>query len=192
MVGVIGCYYAPARWRVSAVLPSPDLAMTSKAQRRFAGLGIFLLVVGAAALLIVPMWLIRPFAPQTERGIEVAYWLRRLGPALAIVALLAGAALAVVLWRRARWWSRLALVPAVLLLAGAAWAVRINVFEAKMFAPLADTRMASADEASWVADDDVVLAVTVGAESVAYPLRIVAYHHVVHDVVGGVPIVATY
>ena len=96
------------------------------------------------------------------------------------------------LWRRARWWSRLALVPAVLLLAGAAWAVRINVFEAKMFAPLADTRMASAAEASWVADDDVVLAVTVGGESVAYPLRIVAYHHVVHDVVGGVPIVATY
>ena len=166
--------------------------MTSKGQRRLAGLGIVLLLVGAAALLIVPMWLIRPFAPQTARGIEVAYWLRRLGPALAIVALLAGAAITVMLWRRARWWSRLALVPAVLLLAGAAWAVRINVFEAKMFAPLADTRMASAAEASWVADDDVVLAVTVGAESVAYPLRIVAYHHVVHDVVGGVPIVATY
>ena len=166
--------------------------MTSKAHRRLAGLGIVLLLVGVAALLIVPMWLIRPFAPQTERGIEVAYWLRRLGPMIAIVDLLAATALAVYLWRRARWWSRLALVPALLLIAGAAWAVRINVFEAKMFAPLAETRMASAAEASWVADDDVVLAVTVNGESVAYPVRIVAYHHVVHDVVGGVPIVATY
>jgi len=27
---------------------------------------------------------------------------------------------------------------------------------------------------------------------VAYPVRLMAYHHVVPDVVGGVPIVATY
>lgn len=166
--------------------------MTSTARRRLAGLGIVLLLVGAAALLAVPMWLIRPFAPQTARGIDVAFWLRRLGPALAIVAFLAGTALAVFLWRRARWWSRLALVPALLLLAGAVWASRINLFETRLFAPLAETRTASAAEASWVADDDPVLAVTIGGESVAYPVRIVAYHHVVHDVVGGVPIAVTY
>jgi hypothetical protein len=37
-----------------------------------------------------------------------------------------------------------------------------------------------------------VLAVTVGEESVAYPIRLMGYHHLVGDTVGGVPIVATY
>ena len=47
-------------------------------------------------------------------------------------------------------------------------------------------------EASFVSNDDRVLAVTIGSESVAYPIRIMAYHHLVHDTVGGTPIVATY
>ena len=169
-----------------------NIDMTPKARRRLAGLASVLLLVGVAVMLAAPMWLIRPFAPQTARGIDVAFWLKRLGPAIAIVHLLAATALAVYLWRRARWWSRLALVPALRLLAGGVWASRLNLFETRLFAPLAETRMASAAEAGWVAEDDPVLAVTIGGESVAYPVRIVAYHHVVHDVVGGVPIVATY
>jgi hypothetical protein len=34
--------------------------------------------------------------------------------------------------------------------------------------------------------------VKLGGESRAYPVRMMAYHHIVNDVVGGVPIVATY
>jgi hypothetical protein len=34
--------------------------------------------------------------------------------------------------------------------------------------------------------------VTIGGESVAYPIRIMAYHHLVQDTVGDTPIVATY
>jgi hypothetical protein len=41
-------------------------------------------------------------------------------------------------------------------------------------------------------DDDRVLAVNIGNESVAYPIRLMAYHHLVGDTVGGTPIVATY
>jgi hypothetical protein len=37
-----------------------------------------------------------------------------------------------------------------------------------------------------------VLAVENHGEAVAYPIRLMAYHHVVHDRVGGTPIVATY
>ena len=50
----------------------------------------------------------------------------------------------------------------------------------------------SAAEANWVEDGDMVLAVEKNGEAAAYPVRQVAYHHVVQDVVGGVPIVATY
>jgi len=34
--------------------------------------------------------------------------------------------------------------------------------------------------------------VKIGDEPVAYPIRIMAYHHLVQDTVGGTPIVATY
>jgi hypothetical protein len=38
----------------------------------------------------------------------------------------------------------------------------------------------------------MVIAVTNNGESVAYPVRLMAYHHLTQDVVGGTPIVATY
>src|SRR5712692_1826092 len=38
----------------------------------------------------------------------------------------------------------------------------------------------------------VPLAVKINKEAVAYPVRLMAYHHVVQDVVGGTPICATY
>jgi hypothetical protein len=39
---------------------------------------------------------------------------------------------------------------------------------------------------------EMVMAVHIAGEARAYPIRIVSYHHIVNDVVGGVPIVATY
>jgi hypothetical protein len=36
------------------------------------------------------------------------------------------------------------------------------------------------------------MAVTLGEESVAYPITLMAYHHVLGDTVGGMPIVCTY
>jgi hypothetical protein len=41
-------------------------------------------------------------------------------------------------------------------------------------------------------DDDMVLGMEANAESAAYPVRQMAYHHLVNDTVGGVPVVATY
>ena len=61
-----------------------------------------------------------------------------------------------------------------------------------MFAPLPSPSYARAAEATWVKDGDLVLGVERGGEAVAYPVRQVAYHHVIMDEVGGVPIVATY
>ena len=52
--------------------------------------------------------------------------------------------------------------------------------------------LVKASEASFVGQRDMVLAVTINGESVAYPVRQMAYHHVVHDRIEGVPIVVTY
>jgi hypothetical protein len=39
---------------------------------------------------------------------------------------------------------------------------------------------------------EMVIAVNVGGAARAYPIRIISYHHIANDTVGGVPIVATY
>jgi|SRR5215210_1295338 len=167
------------------------MSATYRAKRRLAGVGLFLLVVLALALVAIPIWLIRPFSPQTPEGLAVAYALRRW--ALLATILTAGVALllAAVLWRNARWWSRAAIVLAFVPLLAAAWQTRQNIFE-KMFAPLTDTRSGSAADASWVEDEDPVLAIALNGDAAAYPVRQVAYHHIVQDVVGGVPVAVTY
>lgn len=65
---------------------------------------------------------------------------------------------------------------------GAGWASRINLFE-QMFAPLPGATYVAAAGAP-LPGEDVVMAVTQGGASRAYPVRILAYHHVVNDEVG--------
>ena len=161
------------------------------AHRRWAGLGLLFLVVAALALVAIPVWEIRPFVPQTAKGISLAYFCRRLAPWATVLALAAGAALAAGLWRGGRWWSRALMVLALVPLGGAVWLARTNIFE-KMFAPLSSPQYARAAEANWVRDGDLVLGIERNGEAVAYPVRQIAYHHVVTDEVGGVPVVATY
>ena len=71
------------------------------------------------------------------------------------------------------------------------WFARQNHFE-WMFNPLANTAYAKSNEAAFVGENDMVLAVEIKDEAVAYPVRLMAYHHLVQDTVGGTPIVATY
>lgn len=162
-----------------------------KPRRRVAGLTLFLLAILALALVAVPMWLIQPFSPQTPEGLSVAYALRRWAPLGTALALAAGLLLAFRLWRGSRWWGRAALVLALVSLAGATWLARQNIFE-KMFASIQNARFVPAAEASWVEEGDAVMAVERNGEAAAYPVRQLAYHHIVQDEVGGVPIVATY
>ena len=163
----------------------------SRPRRRLAGVFLFLLVLLALAAVAIPMWLIQPFSPQTPEGLSVSYALRRAAPLGTLLALAAGLGIVAWLWRGARWWSRTALVVALVLLAGTAWISRQNLFE-KMFAPLESPRFAAADAADWVGEDETVMAVVVNGEAAAYPVRQLAYHHIVQDVVGKEPIVATY
>jgi hypothetical protein len=163
----------------------------SRSRRGLSGAALLLLVLAMIAMVAVPVFLIRPFAPQTPGGLALAFALRRWAPLATALALVAGLALAVQLWRGGRWWSRSLVALALLPLAGAAWFARFNIFET-MFAPLGASRFAPAAEAGWVADGDMVLAVERNGEAAAYPVRQVAYHHIVQDVVGGVPVAVTY
>jgi hypothetical protein len=159
--------------------------------RKAAGFLVLLLVLIALAVVFIPAWTLMPFKPQTPEGVEMSYLLKRWSPWVTLLAAAATLFLAVRLWRGARWWSRALLVLALVPLGTALWFSRQNHFE-WMFTPPAAVASAPAGEARWVADGDMVLAVALNGDAAAYPIRQVAYHHVVQDVVGGVPIVATY
>jgi hypothetical protein len=164
----------------------------TKASRRGAWLALVLLPLLALAAVMVPVLLIQPFIPQTPFSIELSYALRHWSPWLTVGLSLAALGVGVRLWREtARLLPRIAVAFLVLVAVATTWMSRQNHFE-WMFAPLPDARFVRAAEAEAVAPDDMVLSVMTGGDAVAYPVRQIAYHHLVEDSVGGVPIVATY
>jgi hypothetical protein len=155
-------------------------------------LALLLLVFVALALVVVPVFLIQPFRPQTSRALAVGYELRAWAPWATVAAALLGLVLVARMWRDSRrWWAKTLLVLLLMPFAASVWFARQNVYE-WMFHPLAGAAYAGADEADYVGDEDMVLAVERGDERVAYPVRLMAYHHIVADTVGGVPLAATY
>jgi hypothetical protein len=153
-----------------------------------------LLIITLVALTIVlmPVWLIQPFSPQSERGLKISYTMRAWSPLLTLIIAAIAVPLVVWLWRGSRrWWKKAFLVVVLIPLLAATWFARQNHFE-WMFNPIAKAAYAKTSEAAFVADTDMVMAVENNGEAVAYPVRLMAYHHVVQDNVGGTPIVATY
>ena len=143
-------------------------------------------------MIVVPVWVIQPFRPQTTSGLAVSYAMRRWSPLITVLALISALLLVGWLWRGSRgWWRKSALVLILLPMLASTWFARQNHFE-WMFRPLPDARYAKPGDAAFITDSDMVLAVENNGEAVAYPVRLMAYHHLVQDVVGGTPIVATY
>ena len=167
------------------------LSEWTNARRKLVWLMLVVLVVVVIAIVLTPVFLIMPFKAQTPRTMEMSYLMRRWSPILTIVGLVAILTLTIGLWFSGRWWSRAVMLILLVPTLGATWLARQNHFE-WMFNPLANPAYARVAEASFVNDNDRVLAVTIEGESVAYPIRLMGYHHLVGDTVGGTPIVATY
>ena len=144
-----------------------------------------LLVVG------IPLYLIRPFVAQTEQGVAVSFTLRAWGPLLTMVLLLAGLVCVVQLWKGGRIMRRLGLMVAVFFLGGMVAAARWSP-EESFFRPLPEPGFIEAERTAHVEPAEMVLGITLGGRSKAYPVVILAYHHLVNDELGGVPLVATY
>jgi uncharacterized protein DUF3179 len=141
---------------------------------------------------LTPMGLIQPFRAQTDAGVHLSYVLRSWSPSLTLLLAIAGGLAAALLMRRpARWYGRTGAVLLALSLLLSAWLARQNHFE-WMFHPIDEPRFAGTDGGHGLADDDLVLGVTVGDAARAYPVKALAYHHVVNDEVGERALVATY
>ena len=151
-----------------------------------------LLAGGAFAWIATPALLIQPFKRQTPFGVALAYELRGKAPSVTLAAFILLLALLVHLSRRiGRWWQWPPLVLLALVGGFSAWFARQNHFE-WMFNPLPDPTYAPATLASFVDDGDMVVAIEITGDAVAWPVRQMAYHHIVQATVGGVPVVSTY
>ncbi len=153
---------------------------------------LFLLVaaLGSVAFAAYPMFVIRPFREQTPTALDRALWVLLHAKPILFVLALTITTLTFLVWRRAGWISRLLLIPAVGLVILAAVSARINPYE-HMFHPFGAPHYVGAQLAS-IDANDMVIAVTIGRESRAYPIREMGYHHIVNDRLQGMPIVVTY
>jgi len=151
--------------------------------RKIAGLLLIASLVLALFFLIYPMYVIRPFRHQEVTELAVSLWMLRFRPLVMVLCVVAGAAATLQL-------RRVMPVIGLALIVAAAVLSRINVFE-KMFYPMGKPSVEAAQQ-SKLDGREMVIAVNVGGEARAYPIRIISYHHIANDTVGGVPIVATY
>jgi Protein of unknown function (DUF3179) len=165
---------------------------TSFFSRKTAWLTLLVIILAALATVIIPVFIVHPFKPQSERGLALSYVLKRWSPLVTVFALGTALLLVALLWHGSKgWWRKALLVIITLPLLPATWFARQNHFE-WMFNPLANASYARVNDAVFLNDNDVLLAVESNGEAAAYPVRFMAYHHIVQDVVGGTPIVATY
>jgi hypothetical protein len=144
----------------------------------------------SAACIAIPVFVIRPFRPQGARELEIALAVRHAGPWLSGLCAVAVLLVMLRLWKTAKMGARVAIAGLFLVAFAGAILTHVNIFE-KMFHPYDSPSFESAAEAP-IDSDDKVLAVKVGTEARAYPIRTIGYHHIVNDTVGGIPIAVTY
>jgi len=148
------------------------------------------LVLISFALFMFPAFIIQPFRMQTPRMLAAAMVIRTYAPWLTLFASLGALWITVRLWSGIRVWKRALLVLGLIVAGFGAVMSRIDYFE-WMFHPITSAGFESANDAK-LDGSEMVMAVRFGDQARAYPIRAMAYHHILNDVVGGVPIVATY
>jgi uncharacterized protein DUF3179 len=154
------------------------------------GLLFALSVLAGLALFFVPAVVIRPFSYQSPWALAVAMVVRQQAPLWTVVIVGLCLGLTLILWPRISHWKKALLVLGMVLVSGAAVMSRVDYFE-WMFHPVPAPGFTSVQQTKLDAAQ-MVMAVRFGTEARAYPIRAMAYHHVVNDVVAGVPIAVTY
>jgi hypothetical protein len=156
-----------------------------------AGLCLFLASLAALALSLYPIYVIRPFVEQKPGPLSRALWVQLHDKAILIAIFALITILALFAWRRAGWVARALLAPAITVSLLAAVVSFVNPYEQMMFHPYGQPRYVAIKDAG-IDKKDMVIVVSLGGESRAYPIREMGYHHVVNDRLHQSPIVVTY
>jgi hypothetical protein len=168
--------------------------MTPSIPQRIRPRFIFVLLACVAVSLIsvaYPIYVIRPFRTQGASELAAALVVARFQRLITVIS--AGAALLAVVgyWReKPRMWKKVLAGVGAGFVAVLAFLARVNVYELS-FHPIDHSSFAAASQVK-LDQDEKVIAVLIGGEARAYPIRSMSYHHIINDVVGRVAIVATY
>ena len=148
--------------------------MSTRLKYAAAWIAIVAVAISVVAIVAVPIWLIQPFAPQTQQSLDISFLFRSWSPTFTLIACVVLMLLAVYVWSNSRrWFVKAALILPLLVVLPFTWLARQNHFE-WMFNPLANVSYVSAAAADFVADKDMVLAVRINGDAVAYPVRLMA------------------
>jgi hypothetical protein len=136
------------------------------------------------ALILMPPLVALPPVRQTPALLAAAHLALTLAPitSLALAAILAFRFL------RRRTWATLSL-----LIVAIACSVlsRMNLLE-RVFAPARDAQTTAIADFHDIRDTDMVIGVVIGGQSRAYPVRYLAYHHMLNDQLGPISLLPTY
>jgi hypothetical protein len=150
----------------------------------------FVSALAGIGLFFIPAFIIRPFTHQSPAGLALALALRQRAPGGTLAAALVCLLFALALWGIVRKGRRIVLASVMVVVAFSAVMARLNYFE-WMFHPIPSAQFESAS-ASKLDKSEMILAVRYGDDARAYPIREMAYHHILNDVVAGVPVAVTY
>lgn len=166
-------------------------AKTERTRRNFIlGATFTVLVLADLSLFLVPAFIIRPFKYQSPTALALAMAAKQQAPLWTFLLSVMALVLAVILWRWISTLNKALLSVGLCLACAATFMARADYFE-WMFHPVSSPGYESADRVQLDASE-MVMAVRFGTDARAFPIREMAYHHVVNDIVGGVPITATY
>lgn len=141
-------------------------------------------------LFFVPALIIRPFSHQTPSALVLAMSLRQRAPWGTLIAAIVCVIFALLLWQGGNRRHKIVLGSILFLVAFSAVMSRLNYFE-WMFHPV-DSPQFESEAASKLDAGEMILAIHFGGDARAYPIREMAYHHILNDVVNGTPVAVTY
>jgi hypothetical protein len=182
IVSRIGCF---------SMSPEPNTAAHVRNYAVRAALVLAACFAVSLFFLAYPIYVIRPFRHQGAGELATALSVLRYRPVAMGLCVAMGIFALILYWRsQTERWRRAAMCVGTAGVCLFAALSRINIYE-MMFHPMGRPQFQPAGETKLDAGE-MVTAVEIGPVARAYPVRITSYHHIVNDVVNGVPIVATY
>jgi hypothetical protein len=175
---------------MSAPSPTQEVDLKTARLRTLLWTIFFVSVLTTIAYFFIPAFIIRPFRQQAPRALMLAMALRQRAPLATLAGVLASFFFAFALWRTAGRWRKTFIGFTLLLVTFSAVMARLNYFE-WMFHPIPGAQFLAQSE-SKLDTKEMILAVSLGNDARAYPISQMAYHHILNDVVAGVPIAVTY
>jgi len=142
------------------------------------------LIILDVVLIIAPPVAALPPVSQTPAMLAAARAAQIFAPVFSVAV---AAMAAFVGWHRRSWSTAILLAVALVCVALS----RVNLLE-RVFAPARGTETAAITSFHDVRDTDMVIGVEIGGQSRAYPVRYLAYHHMLNDELGSTALLPTY